>query len=112
MYKPFSLTVLIAVFAWLAPAQDTTNKTGATLSPSTAALNAWNDIGRKLIAMAEDFPEDKYDYKPNPAQRTFADQLLHVAGSNDLFTDVANGRTPVDDEPAITTRPKLRLSPT
>jgi uncharacterized damage-inducible protein DinB len=48
--------------------------------------------------MAEDFPEDKYDYKPNPSQRTFADQLLHVAGSNDLFTDVANGRKPVDDE--------------
>ena len=98
MYKPFSLTLLIVVFALLAPAQDATNKTGATLSPSHAALNAWNDIGRKLIAMAEDFPEDKYDYKPNPAQRTFADQLLHVAGSNDLFTDVANGRKPVDDE--------------
>ena len=68
------------------------------LSPSNAILEQWNDIGRKLIAMAEDFPEDQYEFKPNPAQRSFADQLLHVAGSNDLFTDVANGRKPLDDE--------------
>ncbi|MFZ1158447.1 MAG: DinB family protein, partial [Candidatus Sulfotelmatobacter sp.] len=32
--------------------------------PSKAVLAQWNDIGRKLIAMAEDFPEDKYDMKP------------------------------------------------
>ena len=32
-------------------------------------LPSWNEIGRKLIAMAEDFPEDKHDFKPTPAQR-------------------------------------------
>ena len=68
------------------------------LRPAEAVAAAWNDIGRKLIAMAEDFPEDKYDFKPVPAQRSFADQLLHVAGSNDLFTQVAKGEKPVDDE--------------
>ena len=68
------------------------------LGPSAALLASWNEIGRKLIAMAEDFPEDKYDFKPTPAQKSFAEQLLHVAGSNDLFTDVALGKKPVDDE--------------
>ncbi|HEX3353344.1 MAG TPA: DinB family protein [Terriglobales bacterium] len=68
------------------------------LSPSQAVLQNWNEIGRKLIAMAEDFPEDKYDFKPVPVQRSFAEQLLHVAGSNDLFTAVAKGEKPVDDE--------------
>jgi len=63
-----------------------------------ATREDWNDIGRQLIAMAEDFPEDKYDFTPNPAQRTFAEQLLHVAGSNDLFTAVGKGQKPVDDE--------------
>ena len=52
------------------------------LSPSQAVLDSWNDIGRKLIAMAEDFPEDKYDFKPTPAQRSFAEQLLHATGAN------------------------------
>ena len=68
------------------------------LGPSAAVLASWNEIGRKLIAMAEDFPEDKYDFKPTPAQKSFAEQLLHVAGSNDLFTDVARGKEPIDDE--------------
>jgi uncharacterized damage-inducible protein DinB len=71
---------------------------GPTLSPSQAVLENWNDIGRKLIAMAEDFPEDKYDFRPVPAQRSFAEQLLHVAGSNDLFTSVAKAEKVVDDE--------------
>src|SRR5579862_6082555 len=30
----------------------------AAPSPSGAILKQWNEIGRKLIAMAEDFPED------------------------------------------------------
>lgn len=68
------------------------------LGPSAALLASWNEVGRKLIAMAEDFPEDKYDFKPTPAQRSFAEQLLHIAGSNDFFTDVANGKKPKDDE--------------
>src|SRR5215475_11768572 len=39
----------------------------------------WNQIGKKLIAMAKDFPEDKYDFKLQKDQRTFAQNLLHVA---------------------------------
>jgi uncharacterized damage-inducible protein DinB len=42
-------------------------------------LDRWNDIGNKLIAMAQDFPEDKYDYKLQKDQRTFALNLLHAA---------------------------------
>jgi uncharacterized damage-inducible protein DinB len=67
-------------------------------SPSQAVLDAWNDVGRKLIAMAEDFPEDKYDYKPNPSERSFAEQLLHAAGANYFFTNLANGEKPPAEE--------------
>src|SRR3982075_3462752 len=67
-------------------------------SPSQAVLESWNDIGRKLIAMAEDFPEDKYDFKPTPAQRSFAEQLLHAAGANYFFTNLALGQKPPTEE--------------
>jgi uncharacterized damage-inducible protein DinB len=66
----------------------------AAPSGSQAVLSQWNEIGRKLIAMAEDFPEDKYDFKPTPAQRTFGEQLLHAAGSMYYFTDPAQGQKP------------------
>jgi uncharacterized damage-inducible protein DinB len=39
----------------------------------------WNSIGNKLVAMAKDFPEDKYDFKVQKDQRTFAQNLLHAA---------------------------------
>lgn len=63
-------------------------------SPSEAVLEQWNDIGRKLIAMAEDFPEDKYEYKPQAESRTFAANLLHVSASIYYFTDIAEGKKP------------------
>jgi uncharacterized damage-inducible protein DinB len=93
-----SLTVILVISA--AHTQDAAKTVAPKLplGPSQAVLETWNDIARKLIAMAEDFPENKYDFKPTAAQRTFAEQLLHVAGSNDLFTDIAAGQKPVDDE--------------
>ena len=67
-------------------------------SPSKALLDNWNEIGRKLIAMAEDFPEDKYDFKPTPAQRSFAEQQLHAAGANYFFINPVKGvRPPIGD---------------
>lgn len=70
------------------------------VSPTQALLDNWNDIGRKLIAMAEDFPEDKYDFKPTPAQRSFAEQLLHAANTNYFFTNpVIGAKLPAEEDP-------------
>jgi uncharacterized damage-inducible protein DinB len=76
-------------------------------SRADETLERWNDIGNKLIAMAQDFPEDKYDYKLQKDQRTFAQNLLHqaafdyvvmraVSGSN-LGPDFGKGDNPSRD---------------
>jgi hypothetical protein len=60
----------LAVLTLTICAQDAAKKETAikpALSPSQAVLESWNEVGRKLISMAEDFPEDKYDFKPTPA---------------------------------------------
>jgi len=57
-------------------------------------LQEWNRTGNKLVEMAQDFPDDKLDYKAAPTQRTFAEQLLHAAGANYYFIDAATGMTP------------------
>src|SRR6267143_7274879 len=64
------------------------------LSPSAEVLEQWNEIGRKLVAIAEDLPEDKYDYKPNPDSRTFRAVLIHVSASMYFFTDPAQKQKP------------------
>ena len=48
-------------------------------SRSEEMLDQWNGIGNKLVAMAQDFPEDKYDFKVQKDERTFALNLLHAA---------------------------------
>jgi uncharacterized damage-inducible protein DinB len=48
-------------------------------SRADETLEWWNQIGNKLIAMARDFPEDKYDFKVQKDERSFAENLLHVA---------------------------------
>jgi uncharacterized damage-inducible protein DinB len=92
---------LLAVAMFIAPAthaQDSNKAVKPADSRSQAVLAAWNEIGRKLIAMAEDFPEDKYDFKPTPAQRTFAEQLLHASGVNYFFTNPVRGEKPPAEE--------------
>jgi uncharacterized damage-inducible protein DinB len=101
---PFLAAALLAVSIIAASAHAQDMKKDAPLkpadSPSKVLLDSWNDIGRKLIAMAEDFPEDKYDFKPTPAQRSFAEQLLHAANANYFFSDPAMGKKmPAEEDP-------------
>jgi uncharacterized damage-inducible protein DinB len=97
------LAIAAAVLALPAYSQDAPKKDAPpkpAVSPSQALLDSWNDVGRKLTAMAEDFPEDKYDFKPTPAQRSFAEQLLHAAGANYFFTNPATGKKmPAGEDP-------------
>lgn len=77
-------------------------------SQSDEILGMWNGIGNKLVAMAEEFPEDKYDFKVQKDERTFAQNLLHaaaldfvlirrVSGSN-LGPDFGDGDNPSRDQ--------------
>jgi uncharacterized damage-inducible protein DinB len=99
--KRVILTLGLAICTCLAvPASPAPKPAAAAKGASELVLDQWNDIGRKLTAMAEDFPEDKYEFKPTPAQRSFAGQLLHAAGSMYFFTDPADGKKPrYNDDP-------------
>jgi uncharacterized damage-inducible protein DinB len=89
----FVLAALSSLGSAPAPAQAQKEATTPKPSAGIAAefLNEWNQTGQKLVAMAQDFPEDKFDYKATPAERSFAEQLLHVAGANYYFVAAANG---------------------
>jgi hypothetical protein len=94
LVRNLAFILVAACTLHMAAAQTAPKKPAAPKPPVTrsqALLNAWNDVGRKLTAMAEDFPEDKYDFKPNPVQRSFAEQLLHAAGGNYFFINPVIG---------------------
>ncbi len=76
--------VLLALFSAVgmslpSKAQTQNQPPSPARSRSDEMLDRWNDIGNKLIAMAQDFPEDKYDFKMQKDERTFALNLLHAA---------------------------------
>jgi hypothetical protein len=110
--KKSSLALFVAILAIAGMCLDTHAQTqnqppSPARSRSDEMLDRWNDIGNKLIAMAQDFPEDKYDFKVQKDERTFALNLLHAAaldfvlirrisGSN-LGPDFGEGDNPSRD---------------
>jgi len=82
-------TLAVLLGASAARAQEASSAQKKPKTPSEAVLESWNDIGGRIITMAEDWSEDKYNYRPNAQVRTFADVLRHIAGSNyDLLNHV------------------------
>ena len=88
------LTALVVLPAARTAAQGAAPPPG----PAQELLATWNREAKKLIDMAEDFPEDKYDYRPTPEVRTFAEHLLHIAGSNQVMLAAARGEKPGEEE--------------
>jgi uncharacterized damage-inducible protein DinB len=73
-----------------AQGQTQNQTTGPARSRADETLEWWNQIGNKLIAMAKDFPEEKYDFKVQKDERTFGENLLHVAAVDyDLISRVS-----------------------
>lgn len=56
----------------------------------------------RIVALAEAMPEEKYQFKATPEQRSFSEQLLHLAEGNvNLFKRLDSaGKVPVPPVPA------------
>ena len=65
-------------------------------SPSEELIMGIQFNGKSLLDIAEDkmYPDAKLDYKPMPEMRSFAEQILHAAKANMMFTDMINGKQP------------------
>lgn len=95
-----TVALLCALLICAGTAAAQAGKTPPASSTSAKDLvRSWNDIGRRLTAMAEDFPEDKYDWKPTPEVRSFSEQLLHAASYANYVAEVAKGLRPKEEDP-------------
>lgn len=55
-----------------------TTKTVPTDAFSVAVIRRWEQVGSKLLTLAEGFPEEKCETAPVDGIRSFADVLRHV----------------------------------
>lgn len=58
---------------------------------SSKLIDRWEQVCQKLVALAEEVPEMKFEYRPVVEVRTFADVLRHVAFWNRYLADSARG---------------------
>lgn len=82
-----------ALCAWLLVAVPA-SAAAQTASLRDELLKDWREMQATLHALAEVMPEDRYQFKATPAQRDFAQQVLHVANANVLNLRFLQGRAP------------------
>ena len=57
----------------------------------------WAEMGDKVVALAAEFPAERYEFRPAAGARTFAEQLRHVAFWNAYTGQMLRGE-PADGE--------------
>src|SRR5579871_1316816 len=60
--------------------------------------NDWTRNNMMLAGLANAMPDEKYGYKPTPAQQSFGERVLHVAQVNLMLLQALGAKTPA---PAI-----------
>ena len=64
---------------------------GGPPTPAQSMIGNVTGVNNRLLEMARDFPEDKYDFKPTPEVRSFGEVLLHVMAGNQYGAKAARG---------------------
>jgi uncharacterized damage-inducible protein DinB len=59
-----------------------TGASAQTVSLKDGALKDWNSQRDTLMKIASAMPEDKFGYRSTPPQRTWGEQILHIAEAN------------------------------
>jgi uncharacterized damage-inducible protein DinB len=94
-------------------------QTAMTAAPSAPAVSGlrgdviWqlNDVEKKLVALAEATPQDKYGWRPAPGVRSISEVYMHVAGANYFLATFLGAKMPEgfsrDMEKTVTEKAKV-----
>jgi uncharacterized damage-inducible protein DinB len=66
--------------------------------PAKSFTAQFEDVNRRLLAMAKDFPEDKYGYRATKDVRSFGEIVVHVASGNAYAAKAGRGEKAKWDE--------------
>jgi uncharacterized damage-inducible protein DinB len=94
-----SVVVVALALLWASPGMaQTPGGPAAAAPPSFPATSfltptkaTWESTRTLVLGIADSVPEDKYDFKPTPAVRTFREILLHLIGENYTFFSRVSG---------------------
>ena len=55
-------------------------------------LKDWTSMKDTMVKISNEMPEDKFGYRSTPPQRTYGEQILHIAGANVNFLKGVGGK--------------------
>jgi uncharacterized damage-inducible protein DinB len=67
-------------------------------TPAKSFTETFEDINRRLLDMAKDFPEDKYGYRATKDVRSFGEIIVHVSSGNAYAAKAGRGEKANWDE--------------
>jgi len=85
------LTILLFAASVFATAQPPS-------TPAKSFTAQFEDVNRRLLDMAKDFPEAKYGYRATPDVRSFGEIVVHVASGNAYAAKAGRGEKANWDE--------------
>jgi uncharacterized damage-inducible protein DinB len=57
-------------------------------------VSDWQRTAQQLVTIADKMPEDKWGYKATAAQRSYGEQVMHIATTDVRFLGALGGKTP------------------
>jgi hypothetical protein len=84
--RVFGCIILLLALAPLAVSQ--------SISIHGELLSDWTTMKDTMLKIGDAMPEDKFGFKPTSAQRSFGEQLLHVANDNIALLKLVGSRVP------------------
>ena len=71
-------------------------RTASAQNPSIQAelLMDWSNLKTTMDKIANEMPDDKYDFKPTPAQQSFGERTVHIAQVNVGLLALLGGNAP------------------
>jgi uncharacterized damage-inducible protein DinB len=112
-----ALTVFVFAIAFVSSAAR--GQTATTAAPSAPAVSGlrgdviWqlSDVEKKLIALAEATPQEKFAWRPGPGVRSVSEVYMHVAGGNYFLATFLGAKMPEgfsrDMEKTVTEKAKV-----
>ena len=93
--KLFQTAGVLTVFAGLTLATAAQNPSRST---SDSVRGHFVSVNRRVLEMANDFPEDKYDFRLKPEMRSFGAVIVHIASGNIYAAKAGRGENVNWDE--------------
>lgn len=91
--------ICVVATATAAPAQQGRGGGRGPAAPAITSLSGdiqadWTRTRGLITGIVEAMPDDKFSFKPTPAQQTFAERVLHVATTDLFILPTLGGKTP------------------